>query len=257
MFDPSSKLMDLRGKKYLQVPWRLVWLNDDYSRGLIGGFSIDTAQVFDREFDNPKATSGQDACAKFRTTVKILDSHGNVIKSATGTGTAYKSEFSLYTEKAETKSVGRALAMVGYGTAHCEDDFDMGEEASPVDGLPGPALADAPLPIGATASSSAEPPPGSGLPQRRHNPPSPPQTTAPPGVPQGDSAPLAREGILRWLEERQHDSGVREMLGEAARRYRDSVGGRVAADEPIPVSELPEEALASIYLKSAGAKQAL
>lgn len=96
MFNPNEHLMDLKGKKYLQVMWRLVWFREEKPN-----WCIDT-----------KLVSVDANSAIF--SAKIYDNEG-VLKSA-GYGSESIKDFRDYIEKAETKAVGRALAMLGYGT---------------------------------------------------------------------------------------------------------------------------------------------
>jgi hypothetical protein len=55
-----------------------------------------------------------------------------------GHGSESKRDFGDFIEKAETKAVGRALAMLGYGTQFTAAEFDEGERIvdSPVDRMP-------------------------------------------------------------------------------------------------------------------------
>lgn len=96
MFNPNEHLMDLKGKKYLQVMWRLVWFREDKPN-----WCIDT-----------KLEKVDEKHAIF--SAKIYDNEG-ALKSA-GYGSESINDFRDYIEKAETKAVGRALAMLGYGT---------------------------------------------------------------------------------------------------------------------------------------------
>lgn len=106
-------LLNLKGKPYLQVAHRLVWFRKDHP-----DWSIKTRiyQLADKGVIM-KAT--------------ILNAEGKIIAQA------HKKEtmegFADYIEKAETGSIGRALAMCGYGTQF-EPEFDEGER-----------LADAPI----------------------------------------------------------------------------------------------------------------
>lgn len=96
MFNANEHLMDLKGKKYLQVMWRLVWFREDKPN-----WCIDT-----------KLEKVDEKHAIF--SAKIYDNEG-ILKSA-GYGSESINDFRDYIEKAETKAVGRALAMLGYGT---------------------------------------------------------------------------------------------------------------------------------------------
>lgn len=97
-FNVNAHLIDLKGKKYLQVMHRLVWFREDHP-----DWNIDTEMT---HYD-PEAKQ-----AIF--VAKILDSNGIQKSSATGSESAR--DFNDFIEKAETKAVGRALAMLGYGT---------------------------------------------------------------------------------------------------------------------------------------------
>lgn len=95
-FNPREHMMKLKGKDYLEVKWRLVWFREDHP-----DFGIHTHLV---EFDDKHAV--------FR--AEITDAEGRPLSS--GTGSESIKDFGDYIEKAETKAVGRALAMLGYGT---------------------------------------------------------------------------------------------------------------------------------------------
>lgn len=96
MFNPNEHLMNLKGKDYLQVMWRLVWFRDEKPL-----WSIDT-----------KLEHLTDKHAVF--SAKIYDENG--AQKSAGYGSESVNDFRDYIEKAETKAVGRALAMLGYGT---------------------------------------------------------------------------------------------------------------------------------------------
>lgn len=89
-------LINLKGKPYLQVQHRLIWFREEHP-----DWSISTEiRDFNEKFSIGKAT--------------ISDGSGKVL------ATAHKQEhaghFPDYMEKSETGAVGRALALVGYGT---------------------------------------------------------------------------------------------------------------------------------------------
>ncbi len=96
MFNPSEHLIDLKGKQYLQVMWRLVWFREDKPL-----WNIDT-----------KLEQLTDTHAVF--SAKISDENGD--QKASGYGSESVKDFRDFIEKAETKAIGRALAMLGYGT---------------------------------------------------------------------------------------------------------------------------------------------
>lgn len=96
MFNPNEHLMDLKGKSYLQVMWRLVWFRDEKPL-----WSIDTK--LEQLTENHAVFSA-----------KIYDENG--VQKSAGYGSESVKDFRDFIEKAETKAVGRALAMLGYGT---------------------------------------------------------------------------------------------------------------------------------------------
>lgn len=122
MFNPNEHMMQLKGKDYLQVAWRLVWFRDeDNGCGCTWGLQTELLE------------HGED-WAVFKAT--ITNQEGRVI--STGHGSESKRDFGDYLEKAETKAVGRALAMLGFGTQFAADELDEGERIvdSPVDRKP-------------------------------------------------------------------------------------------------------------------------
>ena len=106
MFNPTEHLMDLKGKQYLQVMWRLVWFREEHPL-----WNIDT-----------KLEQLTDTHAVF--SAKISDETG--AQKASGYGSECDKDFRDYIEKAETKAIGRALAMLGYGTQFAPE-LDEGE----------------------------------------------------------------------------------------------------------------------------------
>lgn len=107
MFDPNAHMMKLKGKDYLQVMWRLVWFREDKPN-----WTIDTS-ILQMDADH----------AVFKAVV--LDENGQ--QKSAGHGSESKRDFGDFLEKAETKAVGRALAMLGYGTQFAADELDEGE----------------------------------------------------------------------------------------------------------------------------------
>lgn len=132
-------LLNLRGKDYLEVKYRVVWFREEHP-----DWSIETAFV---------ATDDESACAR----AVIRDVSGRVL--ATSHKTENVKGFPDFLEKAETGAIGRALALVGYGTAFCADELDEGQRivdapalrpqrahlkvvgSAPVESLPGAAEA--------------------------------------------------------------------------------------------------------------------
>lgn len=105
-FNPNDHLIDLKGKDYLQVMWRLVWFREEKP-----DWSINTEA---KEITPDQAVF----CAK------IYDEEGK--QKSCGWGSETPRDFKDYIEKAESKAVGRALAMLGYGTQFASE-MDEGE----------------------------------------------------------------------------------------------------------------------------------
>lgn len=111
-------LLNLRGKDYLNVAYRIQWFNEETLN-----FNIET--------DFLLLTDEQTVA---RAKVIVYDKEGKVVKLATATKRETKKDFPDHTEKAETSAIGRALAMLGYGTQFALSDLDEGQR-----------LADSPL----------------------------------------------------------------------------------------------------------------
>jgi hypothetical protein len=107
MFDPNEHLMKLKGKDYLQVAWRLVWFRDAHPDWSINAEALEIA----------------DDHAIFKAV--ICDENG--VQKSSGHGSESKRDFGDFLEKAETKAVGRALAMLGYGTQFTAYELDEGQ----------------------------------------------------------------------------------------------------------------------------------
>lgn len=94
-------LKRITGKDYLEVKYRLVWFREEKP-----DWGIET------EFLGGDATS---ALAK----ATVRDSSGRIV--ATGHKFEDVQGFADFREKAETGAVGRALALIGYGTQFAEE----------------------------------------------------------------------------------------------------------------------------------------
>lgn len=100
-------ILSLRGKDYLEVKFRLVWFREEHP-----DWSIET-----------EILSATENSAYARATIK--DEQGRVI--ATSHKFETKQGFHDFIEKAETGSIGRALALIGFGTQFCADELDEGD----------------------------------------------------------------------------------------------------------------------------------
>lgn len=112
-FDPAAHLTEHRGRKVLEVRWRLLWLRAEHP---------------DARIETEEIDSGED-WVKFRATVGLSDGGG-----ATGHALGVRQDAAPgWYETAETKALGRALAALGYGTQYATE-FDTDTA-----GAPGPA----------------------------------------------------------------------------------------------------------------------
>ena len=124
-FNPNDHVMQLKSKQgsqdYLPVQWRLVWFRQDHPEGTIETeiVHLDLDKETEEEtyvWNNEKRRSEKvvktaNGVAIFRATIK--DGKGGI---ATGTKMEKAASFPDFLEKAETGSIGRALAALGYGT---------------------------------------------------------------------------------------------------------------------------------------------
>jgi hypothetical protein len=133
-------LLNLKGKQYLMVAYRLQWLSED-----VPNYRIDTNLV--RSDENSATVAAR---------VTIFDSAtGKLSREALAHKTETKTDFNDFLEKAETAAVGRALAMLGFGTQHALADLDEGTR-----------IVDTPL---AKASGAFVPKPSAGVGPKKEN----------------------------------------------------------------------------------------
>src|SRR6266702_4957109 len=133
VFDPNDHLIQIKNNKgsadYLPVQWRLVWFREVHPQG-----TIETEVVLldlDRETEeeafqwnnetrrSEKVVKRANGIAVFHAVVK--DGKGGI---AQGTKSEKAASFPDFIEKAETGSIGRALAGMGFGTQFTGDEFD-------------------------------------------------------------------------------------------------------------------------------------
>jgi hypothetical protein len=100
-------LLNLRGSDYLEVKYRLVWFREEHPT-----WSIETEFV---------SMTDRTACAR----AVIRDESGRII--ATSHKAENSASFPDFMEKAETGAIGRALALIGYGTQFCAEELDEGD----------------------------------------------------------------------------------------------------------------------------------
>jgi hypothetical protein len=124
-FNASKHLIKLKGKDYLEVKFRLLWLRTEHPDAVI------TTTLLEHDKDAGLAVV-----------------HANVSIPgkgvAGGLGSETRKDFNDYLEKAETKALGRALAALGFGTQFCEDWDFSGETDNVVDAPVTPPKVDIP-----------------------------------------------------------------------------------------------------------------
>jgi hypothetical protein len=108
-----TKLTKIKGKDYLEVKWRLVWLRDSHPDAIVRTEVLEYDRI--NKFAHVKAT--------------IIIPGG---AEATGHKQEDAAGFGDYLEKAETGAVGRALAMLGFGTQFAEE-LEIDSIDDPVD----------------------------------------------------------------------------------------------------------------------------
>lgn len=104
-------LLNLKGKQYLMVAYRIQWMNED-----IPQFDISTEFLLIN-----------DEQTVVKATVALMDDTGKVVKKAQATKRETKKDFPDHTEKAETAAIGRALSLLGFGTQFALSDLDEGQ----------------------------------------------------------------------------------------------------------------------------------
>lgn len=104
-------LTNLKGKDYLMVAYRLIWLNEEVEQ-----FTIDTEFLL---------LTDEQTVAKAN--IVLYDKDGKVMRAATATKRETKKDFPDHTEKAETSAIGRCLALLGFGTQFAIADIEEGD----------------------------------------------------------------------------------------------------------------------------------
>lgn len=147
-FDPAKHVRLLGQAEYLDVKWRIVWFRRDHPTGSIetflmehkvGDYAVFKAEIRVPHPDNPARTWRPYDANRTTPLEKDRPHEMRWIEEwdtrTTGWGSETKQDFHDYLEKAETKSIGRALAAMGYGTASLPDDAERIVDA-PVERAP-------------------------------------------------------------------------------------------------------------------------
>lgn len=104
-------LLNLKGKDYLQVCYRVQWF-------------VEENPHYDIEVSHPTLTPTETVSLA---RISILDDQSRVVRRAVGTKRETQKHFQDHTEKSETGAIGRALALLGYGTQYAQADLDEGQ----------------------------------------------------------------------------------------------------------------------------------
>ena len=105
-------LLSLKGKEYLQVAHRLVWFREVFPNGILKTQMI------------AMNGEGLNEYAVFKTEVFIDGGNGQPMMVASAHKKETRGGFDDFIEKAETGSIGRALALAGFGTQFTGDELD-------------------------------------------------------------------------------------------------------------------------------------
>lgn len=132
-FDAEKHLSTIgygkNAKEYLEVKWRLVWFREKCPKGTIETrliqLELDSETMEEKSVWNDqtkrmeKRVTEASGWVLFR--AYVSDGEG---RSATGYKSEKAASFPDFIEKAETGAVGRALAMLGFGTQFTGTEFD-------------------------------------------------------------------------------------------------------------------------------------
>lgn len=147
-FDPKDQLISLKGRDYLNVQSRLLWFIRD-QRTLIAAGLATVPYMVQTELVELDREAGW---AHFKTTARDVLGNESVMY-----GSESAKDFADYIEKASTKSLGRALLGLGYGTAFAPE-MDEGARVvdAPVERRPAAARRST-APAAPTTAASAAP----------------------------------------------------------------------------------------------------
>jgi hypothetical protein len=234
-FNPSDHLMEIKSGKgkndYLPVQWRLVWFRQECPHGTIETeeleydtekeCSVETSVWNNNKRSFDKVVKTAKGYARYR--AMVTDGKGG---RATGTKAECRASFEDYGEKAETGSIGRALAGLGFGTQFTADELQEGLR-----------IVDAPVERTPLSSSSSEASSNGYQEEAKKAEATPAPKAAntqvkvslatPPPV---DTTPIERseEELLTW------QGRLKEVLGDYPRQFGQFAWKKAKADAGLP-----------------------
>lgn len=139
-FNPAEHIMPIKNKQgktdYLPVQWRLVWANEQCLELDIRTKSVEIDLEREMEVEtyawnndtrrSEKIVKRAKGFAKVEVEVTAVLKDGRK-RHAEGVKTESAVNFADFVEKAQTGALGRALAMIGFGTQFVGDEFDERE----------------------------------------------------------------------------------------------------------------------------------
>ncbi|MBK9496893.1 MAG: hypothetical protein IPO08_20775 [Xanthomonadales bacterium] len=222
-------LLDLRGKDYLQVAHRLVWFREEHPTWTI---KTDIAA----DFQNHRCLA----------TAWIIDDKGTTLSM--GHKVEDAKGFADYVEKAETGAIGRALAMVGYGTQFAPD-LDEGDRLADSPVAPKHIFTQHVQPLNNAATNTVVKPTTAAISDNpgSYVPPSGKFTGKPLlSIPTQDL-----EGYLAWIRGLQNPNPKTMEIGMAIEAYLDFKGPKTTTVSHFPPTVAPKQQPAQPVLQSA------
>lgn len=226
-YDPNEHMMQLKGRDYLNVQNRLLWFIKDQRALIVAGLAR-IPYVVQTDLVEMDRETGY---AHFKTFVR--DVLGN---EATMYGSESAKDFADYAEKASTKSLGRALLALGYGT-NMAPEMDEGERVvdSPVERKTTPRATTAPASATTSGNTAKRP---SAQPQTRTQPQARPEPVIDPALDAHLNGILVRHPDLKdtYLTAKQYGLQGKEFFTKLAEV------AHIATKQPITVAH--KEAMA-------------
>lgn len=253
VFNPNDHLIQIKTRgssaDYLPCQWRLVWVNSDEPQEL--EITIVDEQIdLDRETEeetfawnsdtrrSEKVVKCAPGWAKYRVRVRVVTTDGRKL-TAEGVKSEKAASFGDFIEKAATGALGRALAMIGYGTQFTGEEFDEKHRIldAPVDrGTSGwqehtdpQPQADSSPPVRQPAASNPRRPSANqpALPARPHSPDRPAQLSPEQQGPMTEQQRASIQKLYQHLGKSEPPAemtylAAKELIAQLSQEYRQS-----------------------------------